>query len=43
MASNVLRRFKFEVTPWTKKTIPAFQVVLKPVDGLNVVLSPRSY
>lgn len=39
--SNLMRRFKFSVASDAPKPVPSYQVVLKPLDGQPVIVTPR--
>lgn len=41
VASLLLRRFKFSVPSKSEKPIPSNQIVLKSVNGINLIVSPR--
>lgn len=40
-ATILLRKFQFKVSPLAKKPIPSFQVVLKPLNGIELIVTPR--
>ena len=40
--STLLRRFVFEIRPGSKEPRPSFQLVLKPIDGIRLVVSLRT-
>jgi len=41
LLSWLLRRFKFSVSPLHTAPVPSFQVVLKPMQGIHLVVTPR--
>ena len=40
-AVALLRRFKWSVSPLCKKPIPSWQLVLKPLHGIELVITSR--
>lgn len=40
-AATLLRRFKFAVSRSCKKPIPSWQLVLKPLRGIELIICPR--
>ncbi|XP_046636787.1 cytochrome P450 4C1-like isoform X1 [Daphnia pulicaria] len=39
--SSLLRRYKFELSPYAKPPIPSYHVILKSLTGINLVVSQR--
>ena len=40
--STLLRRFKFSLSPSISNPIPSYQLVLKPLNGMNLIVTQRS-
>jgi len=39
--STLIRRYKFQLSPLSPRPIPSFQGVLKPMNGMHIVISKR--
>ena len=39
--STIVRRFEFSVTPNLKRPVPTFQTVIKPMDGIELIVQSR--
>jgi cytochrome P450 len=41
--SSLLRRYRFGLSPQSKKPVPSYQAVLKPINGIHLVISKRQF
>ena len=39
--STLIRRYKFQLSPLSPRSIPSFQGILKPINGMHIVISKR--